>query len=134
MRDEPGFYGRHEVPALVVTISGKREGLAPNFRNPVKVFELSFRIVGVGGDRDTELERCQKIAHRLEELCREQTQTDRQFQALPQMLDQAEGVLICSLTRTSFNATARPEKSSGRYTVEGVVEAEIQIPCRLDWA
>ena len=133
LRDEPGFYGRHEVPALVVTITGKREGLAPNFRNPVKVFELSFRIVCVGGDRTRELFRCQQIAHRLEELCREQTQTDRQFQDLPQVMDQTEGALICSLTRTSFSATARPEKSSGAYTAEGIVEAEVQIPCRLDW-
>ena len=133
LRDEPGFYGRHEVPALVVTVAGKREGLSPNFRNPVKTFELVVRIVCVGGDRDLELTRCQKIAHRLEQLCREQSRTDLQFQNLPQAIDQAEGALLVFLTRTAFTAATRPEKSTGRYSVEGAVEMEIQIPCRLDW-
>jgi len=133
LRDEPGFYGRHEVPAVVVTVSGKREGASPNLRNPQKTFELRFRIICLGGDRNLELETCQKIAHRLEQLCREQTRTDQQFQGLPLAIDQAEGALLCSLTRTVFNATSRPEKSTGRYTVEGIVEAEIQIPCQLNW-
>jgi len=133
LRDEPGFYGKHEVPALVVTIAGKREGIAPNLRNPLKTFELQFRIICLGGDRNLPLDACQKIAHRLEVLCREQTRTDQQFQGLAQVIDQAEGALLCFLTRTAFNATGRPEKSTGRYTVEGVVEAEVQIPCRLDW-
>ena len=134
LRDEPGFYGRHEVPALVVTVAGKREGASPNLRNPEKTYELSFRIICVGGDRSLELETCQRVAHRLEQVCREQTRTDQQFQGLPRVIDQAEGALICSLTRTAFNAASRPEKSTGRYTVEGIVEAEIQVPCRLDWS
>ena len=134
LRDEPGFYGRHEVPALVVTVAGKREGASPNLRNPQKIFELSFRIICLGGDRSLELDACQRIAHRLEQVCREQTRTDRQFQGLPRVIDQAEGALICSLTRTAFSAASRPEKSTGRYTVEGIVEAEIQVPCRLDWS
>jgi len=134
LRDEPGFYGRHEVPALVVTVAGKSESASPNLRNPQKTFELSFRIICLGGDRGVELETCQKIAHRLEQLCREQTQTDQQFQGLPQAIDQAEGALICSLTRTVFSAASRPEKSTGRYAVEGIVGAEIQIPCRLNWS
>lgn len=134
LRDEPGFYGRHEVPAVVVTIVGKREGAVANFRNPVKIFELRFHIICVGGDRHREVEQCQKIAYRLEELCREQTRTERQFSGLPQVLESAEGALLCSLIRTSFTAATRPEKNTGRYAVEGIVEAEVQIPCRRDWS
>jgi len=129
--EENRYYGKHELPLIAVEVKGKREVHEPNMRCEAKVFDVEFIVLTRGGDRQKENQQCKKIAHRLEKIFREQSQSNKPFQGLPDSIEDSEGVLLARLRNTFFEAARSEEASPKRPTARAVVRGELWIPCNL---
>jgi hypothetical protein len=129
--EESRYYGKHELPLVAVQVIGKREVHEPSMRCVAKVFEVEFRILTRGGDRQKEDQNCKKIAHRLEKVFRQQSQSSQPFQGLPDLIENAEGVLLTGIKNTLFEAASSDEASPKRPTARAIMRGEIWVPCNF---
>jgi len=120
-----GAMGQAEFPAVLIRVVEKRESSAPAYAT-VKTFVLECAAAERGMDREAAEDKVRMIAARLEKVLRRQTDTDKQFQGLPDLVDAAEGVLVSSVTRTDL-PLSRVE--SDRVIALATVRAEVSVPC-----
>lgn len=127
LRDEPRAYRSAEVPAIAVSIVGMNESREAGATK--RTYRLVFYIYTRGADSESEIETCQKIAHRLEALLREENAPDKQFGNLCADIPGALGSLTVTVSQTQFVSTPQEGKGQKTYGVMGIVSADIEIPC-----
>ena len=126
LRNEPRAYRDHEAPAIAVTLIGKderREGGAA-----IRTYRLAIYVYCRGADSGVESTRCRKIVSRLEQVIRDENDSSRQFQGLPQSSSWALGALNVAPVRAEFFTGEEARRGQTVYAVLGLVEAEIEIP------
>lgn len=126
LRSEPRVYRDHEVPAIAVVVTGKDETIDAS--GPVRRYGISFYIYCRGLDSESEIAQCQRIAHRMEELFREENATDRQLGDLPGSLSWSNGNMNIEPTRTEFITGDEAPRGQKTYAAAGIVEASLEIP------
>lgn len=119
-------FGQARFPAILIRASGKTESPSGPAYGLVKTFRAVARIFDRGLDRDALENSVRKIAARIEKVMREQTAIDKQFLGLPDLVEDAEGILVCSLGETGF---AESESVRGEVLSSGSVQADIIVPC-----
>ena len=131
IRDEPKMYAKNELPAVAVCATGKTEQFEPNAKTIGKTFHLALLVIHRGADREQVENLVKKITARLEEIVRSQTGTESQFCGLPQQIHNAQGVLIATISQTSFTAQKSPTVNMD-YTVTAEIKADLWIPIHMD--
>ena len=119
-------FGQAEFPAILVRASGKKESPAMPAYSVVKTYTVRSTVLDRGMDREAVENSVRKITARLEQVLRSQTNTDKQFMGLPDMIEGAEGVLVTSLQETRFNET---EAEADHVIASSAANFEIQVPC-----
>lgn len=119
-------FGQAEFPAILVRVVGKKELPSMPAYSVVKTFTLKAVVLDRGMDRQAAEISARKITARLEEVLRSQTNSDKQFMGLPDLIGDAEGVLVTSLVETKFNET---EAEADQVIASSMVGVDIQVPC-----
>jgi len=119
-------FGQADFPAILVRTIEKSESPPGPAYNTIKTFAVKAAVLDRAMDRGAVEESVRKVSARLEQVLREQTATDKQFLGLPDLIDGAEGVLVCSIRETRFIETdADTDQVIGRADVI----TEIMVPC-----
>jgi hypothetical protein len=95
------------------------------------LYKVAFFIYCRGLDSEVEIERCQKIASRLEELLREENQPDRQLSGLPQELSWCLGAIQLTPSQSEFLIADEIKRAQPSLGVLALVEADLEIPAVL---
>jgi len=126
IRREPLVYRDHEAPAIAVVIKNKNERRESGAY--VRIYRLALYIFLRGIDAEAEIARCMRIASRLEDLLREENAPSRQLCALPAQLPWSVGSLDLTPGSTQFITGEDAQGGQKKYSIVGIVEADISIP------